>query len=109
MHLCFIIIIKAINYTCYSSLLIHFFDFFQVIKTSTNEPAIQTPIATQVEGAIPTQVEASTTQLEAVAATELPLVPPCKVSMTVPVSSTCSDRKKSVVWGHFEKNKDRRG
>ena len=74
------------------------------METSTNKPSIQTLVATQDDGAIPTQVEASaTTHVEAIATTELPPVPPCKVSMTVPVSGTCSGRKKSVVWGHFEK------
>ena len=72
------------------------------METSTNEPTVQTPIDTQADGAIPTQVEVSAaTQVEAIAAAELPLVPPCKVSMIVPVSG----RKKSVVWGHFEKIK----
>ena len=86
------------NYTCYSSSLTRIFDFFQVKETSTNESSIQTQAATQDDGAIPTQVEASAaTQAEATAAAELPLIPPCQVSMTVPVSGTCSGRKKSVV------------
>ena len=86
------------------------------METSINEPSVQTPVTTQADGVIPTKVEASTathasttTEAEEATVAELPLVPPCKVSMTVPVSSTCSNRKKSVVWGHFEKNKDRRG
>ena len=57
------------------------------MKTSTNAPFVQTPVATQADGAIPTQVETSTaTQAEAVVAAVLPSIPPCKVSMTVPVS-----------------------
>ncbi|KAK9992392.1 hypothetical protein SO802_027377 [Lithocarpus litseifolius] len=82
------------------------------METSTNEPFVQTPTATQDNGAIPTQVEASAAtqafaaiQAEAAAAAELPPVPPCQVSMTVPDSGTCSGRTKSVVWGHFEKIK----
>ena len=76
------------------------------METSTNEPAVQTPIATQADGVIPTQVETSAaTKAEAVATAKLPPVPPCKVSMTVPISDTCSGRKKSVVWSHFEKIK----
>ena len=68
------------------------------METSNNEPSVQTPVATQADGAIPTKVEASAaTQAEAIAANELPPVPPCKVSMTVPVIGTCSDRKKSIV------------
>ena len=56
------------------------------METSTNEPSIQTQAATQDDGAIPTQVEASAaTQAEATAAAELPPVPPCQVSMTVRV------------------------
>ena len=56
------------------------------METSTSEPSIQTRAATQDDGAIPTQVEASAaTQAEATTATELPPVPPCQVSMTVPV------------------------
>ena len=76
------------------------------METSTNEPSVQTPAATQDDGVIPIQVEASAaTQAEATAAAELPLIPPCQVSMTVPVSGTCSGRKKSVVCSHFEKVK----
>ena len=76
------------------------------METSTNEPTVQTPINTQADGVIPTQVEVSAaTQAEAIAAAELPLVPPCKVSMIVPIRGTCSGRKKSVIWGHFEKIK----
>ena len=68
------------------------------METSNNEPSVQTPVATQADGAIPTKVEAfAATQVEAIAANELPLVPPCKVSMTILVSGTCSDRKKSIV------------
>ena len=60
----------------------------------------------QDDGAIPTQVETSTaTQAEAAVAAMLPSIPPCKVSMTVLVSGTCSGRKKSIVQGHFEKIK----
>ena len=56
------------------------------METSTNEPSVQTPATTQDDGVIPIQVEASAaTQAEATAATELPPVPPCQVSMTVPV------------------------
>ena len=76
------------------------------METSTNEHVVQTPIATQADGVIPTQVETSAaTKAEAVATAKLPPVPPCKVSMTVPISDTCSGRKKSVVWSHFEKIK----
>ena len=100
-----IIIIKAINFTCYSSLLIRIFDFFFfVMETSINEPSVQTPVATQANGVIPTKVEASTathasttTEAEEATVAELPLVPPCKVSMIVPVSGTCNGRKKSVI------------
>ena len=43
------------------------------MKTSTTEPFVQTPTATQDDGTIPTQVEAFTaTQAEADTATELP-------------------------------------
>ena len=59
------------------------------METSTSEPSIQTRAATQDDGAIPTQVEASAaTQVEAVSTAELPPVPSCQVSMTIPVSST---------------------
>ena len=76
------------------------------METPTNEPPIQTPSATEDDGAIPIQVEDSAaTQAEAAAASELPPVPPCQVSMTAPVSGACSGRKKSIVWGHFEKVK----
>nr|XP_023884409.1 zinc finger BED domain-containing protein RICESLEEPER 3-like [Quercus suber] len=76
------------------------------METPTNEPSVQTPAATENDGAIPTQVEASAaTQSEAAAASELPPIPPCQVSMIAPVSGTCSGRKKSIVWGHFEKVK----
>ncbi|XP_050259181.1 zinc finger BED domain-containing protein RICESLEEPER 3-like [Quercus robur] len=82
--------------------------FFKVMETNTNEPFVQTPAATEDD--IPTQVEDSAatqaaSQAEAAAASELPPVPPCQVSMTSPVSGSCSGRKKSVVWGHFEKVK----
>ena len=41
------------------------------METPTNEPSIQTPAATEDDGAIPTQVEASAaTQSEAAAASE---------------------------------------
>ena len=78
------------------------------METNTNEPSVQTPAATEDD--IPTQVEDSAatqaaSQAEAAAASELPPVPPCQVSMTAPVSGGCSGRKKSVVWGHFEKVK----
>ena len=76
------------------------------METSTNEPVVQTPIATQANGVISTQVKTSTaTKVEAAATTKLPPVPPCKVSMTIHVSGTCSRRKKSIVWSHFEKIK----
>ena len=76
------------------------------METPTNETSVQTPAATEDDGAIPTQVEDSAaTQAEAVASSELPPVPPCQVSMTAPVSGACSGRKKSIVWGHFEKVK----
>ena len=56
------------------------------METSTNEPSVQTRATTQDDGAIPTQVEAfATTQSEAVAAAKLPPIPPCQVTMTVPV------------------------
>ena len=95
------------NYTCYSSFLICIFDIFRSWKTPLMNPLSKHQLL-QDDGAIPTQVETSTaTQAEAVVAAVLPSIPPCKVSMTVLVSGTCSGRKKSVVWGHFEKNKDR--
>ena len=73
------------------------------MKISTNEPFVQTPDATEDDGAISTQVEHSaSTQVEAAVAIELPPVPPCQVSMIAPA---CSGKKKSVVWGHFEKVK----
>ena len=76
------------------------------METPTNEPSVQTPATTEDDGAIPTQVEDfAATQAEAVAAFELPPVPPCQVSMIALVSGACSGRKKSVVWGHFEKVK----
>ena len=80
------------------------------METNTNEPFVQTPAATEDDGAIPTQVEDSAatqaaSEAEAAAASELPPVSPCQVSMTAPVSGGCSGRKKSVVWGHFEKVK----
>ena len=76
------------------------------METPTNEPSVQTPAATEDDGAIPSQVEDfAATQAEAVAASELPPIPPCQVSMTALVSGACSGRKKSVVWGHFEKVK----
>ena len=76
------------------------------METPTNEPSVQTPATTKDDSAILTQVEDSAaTQAKATIAFELPLVPPCQVSMTAPVSGTCSGRKKSVVWGHFEKVK----
>ena len=56
------------------------------METSTNESSVQTRATTQDDGAIPTQVEASaTTQSEAAAAAKLPPIPPCQVTMTVPV------------------------
>ena len=74
------------------------------METNTNEPFVQTPAATEDD--IPTQVEDSAaTQAEAAATSELPPVPPCQVSMIALVSGGCSGRKKSVVWGHFEKVK----
>ena len=86
------------------------------METSINEPSVQTPVATQADGVIPTKVEASTathafttTEAEEATVAELPLVPPCKVSMTVHVSGTCNGRKKSVIWGHFEKIKIGKG
>uniref|UniRef100_A0A7N2MYP7 BED-type domain-containing protein n=1 Tax=Quercus lobata TaxID=97700 RepID=A0A7N2MYP7_QUELO len=80
--------------------------FFKVMETNTNEPSVQTPTATEDDGAIPTQVEDSAaTQAEVAAASELPPVPPCQMSMTAPVSGGCSGRKNSVVWDHFEKVK----
>ena len=76
------------------------------METPTNKPSVQTPAATEDDGAIPTQVEDSAaTQVEADVASKLPPVPPCQVSMTAPVSGACSGRKKSIVWGHFEKVK----
>ena len=76
------------------------------METNTNEPSVQTPTATEDDGAISTQVKDSTaTQAEAVAASELPPVSPRQVSMTTPVSGGCSGRNRSVVWGHFEKVK----
>ena len=70
------------------------------METPTNEPPIQTPGATEDDGIIPTQVKDSTaTQAEAVAASELPPVPPCQVSMTAPVSGACSGRKKVYCLG----------
>ena len=76
------------------------------MEINTHEPSVQTPAATEDDGAIPTQVEDSAaTQAEAVASSELPPVPPCQVSMIALVSGACSGRKKSVVWGHFEKVK----
>ena len=78
--------------------------FFLVMETSINEPSVQTPVATQADGVIPTKFEASTathasttTEAEEATVAELPLVPPCKVSMTVPISGTCNGRKKSVI------------
>ena len=80
------------------------------METNTNEPSVQTPATIEDDGAIPTQVEDSAatqaaSQAEAAAASELPPIPPCQVSMTATVSGGCSGRKKSVVWGHFEKVK----
>ena len=76
------------------------------METNTNEPSVQTPAAIEDDSTIPTQVEDSAaTQDEAAVASELPQVPPCQVSMTAPVSGGCSGRKKSVVWGNFEKVK----
>ena len=68
------------------------------METPTNEPSVQTPATTKDDGAILTQVEDSAaTQAKATIAFELPLVPPCQVSMIVPVSGACSGRKKSIV------------
>ena len=74
------------------------------METPTNEPSVQTPADIEDDGVIPTQVEDSAaTQAEAAAASELPPVPPCQVSMIAPVSGACSGRENSIVWGHFEK------
>ena len=82
------------NYTCYSSLLIRIFDIFRSWKTPLMNPLSKHQLL-QDDSDIPTQVETSTaTQAEAAV---LPSIPPCKVSMTVLVSGTCSGRKKSVV------------
>ena len=76
------------------------------METSTNAPSVQTPIATEADGDIPTQVEAfAATQAVATTTAKLPPVPTSKVSMIVLVSGTCNGRKKSIVWGHFEKIK----
>ena len=70
------------------------------METPTNKPSIQTPAATEDDGAIPTQVEDSAaTQVQADVASKLPPVPPCQVSMTAPVSGACSGRKKVYCLG----------
>ena len=78
------------------------------METNTNEPSVQTPVATEDDDAIPTQVEDSVatqaaSQAKVAAASELPPVPPCQVSMTAPVSGGCSGRKKFVVWVTLKK------
>ena len=70
------------------------------METPTNEPSVQTPAATEDDGAIPTQVEDSAaTQVEVAVASKLPPIPPCQVSMTAPVSGACSGRKKVYCLG----------